>query len=159
MRVSLSVSIALCFLLLPGLASANQPPVADAGGDQSAFTDEGIALYGSASDPDGDPIIAWKWSLDSQPAGSYASLSPTWSATTGFFADTAGDYIVSFMVFDETDWSLPDTATITVVDDQPPVAVVTANVVTGWPSPWLATSNWNVWLAKAEAYGTGAEGE
>ncbi|MFC1634637.1 hypothetical protein ACFL5Z_07315, partial [Planctomycetota bacterium] len=130
MRISLGVSIALCFVLLPGLALAqNSPPVADAGGDQTIFTFEGVTLYGSATDPDGDPIVAWQWSLDSQPVGSYAVLAPTSSSTPGFYADTVGDYIVSLVVFDGTDWSLPDTITITVVENQPPVAVATADPV------------------------------
>jgi hypothetical protein len=51
MRTTLSVSIGLFFVLLPGMASANTPPVADAGGDRSAFTSEAITLTGSAIDP------------------------------------------------------------------------------------------------------------
>ncbi|UCG59427.1 MAG: PKD domain-containing protein, partial [Phycisphaerales bacterium] len=123
MRVSLCVSIALCFVLLPGVALArNQPPIADAGGDRTVSTDHTITLKGSATDPDGDPIVTWQWSLDSQPPRSDASLFPTWSAKPVFVADTVGEYIVSLTVFDGTDWGRPDTATITVVDNQPPVA-------------------------------------
>jgi len=132
MRVFLSVSIGLFFVLLPGLASAqNQRPIADAGGDRTAFTNQGITLYGSATDPDGDEIVAWHWTLLSQPPGSFADLSPVSSRTPAFFGNTPGDYIISLVVYDGTDWSFPDTITITVADNLPPVSVVAADVTSG----------------------------
>jgi len=59
-------------LLLPAAALAqNQPPVADAGPDQTIFLNESVTLQGSATDPDGHPIVTeapegqaialWNW--------------------------------------------------------------------------------------------------
>lgn len=50
----------------------NEDPVADAGGDYestvsaaSIATDSLVTLLGSGTDPDGDPIVSYRWDLDS----------------------------------------------------------------------------------------------
>jgi len=64
--------------VVPSLALAqNQPPVADAGPDQSVFIGERAVLHGSATDPNNDPIVAWLWNVESSPEGSSPYLSRT----------------------------------------------------------------------------------
>ncbi len=40
-----------------GTALANEPPVADAGPLQTIYLGDSVTLHGTATDPDGDPII------------------------------------------------------------------------------------------------------
>ncbi len=70
------LGLALTLLLLPvqALAQANQPPVADAGPDATMLIGESILLQGSGSDPDGDPIVSWLWTVEFAPAGSIRDL-------------------------------------------------------------------------------------
>ncbi|CAB5105297.1 Cytochrome c551/c552 [Olavius algarvensis associated proteobacterium Delta 3] len=121
-------------ILITVLSEANTPPIADAGGDRDVYTNDSITLMGSGIDPDGDPIVAWQWSVDSQPPGSSVNLFPPNATTPSFSADTEGEYLVSLIVFDGTDWSLPDTITIRVADNLPPVAVIAADPISG-PAP------------------------
>jgi PKD repeat protein len=109
----------------------NQPPVANAGGDRSAYVGERITLNGSASDPDGDAIGGWAWQAAVIPTDADWSLSPNYAAAPTFEANTAGDYIVALLVVDSRGGlSAPDYATIHVVTNQPPVAVATADKTT-----------------------------
>jgi hypothetical protein len=60
----------VAFLAIPTLASARTlPPVADAGPNMSAILDTRIQLYGTATDPNGLPIVAWSWVVVSAPVG------------------------------------------------------------------------------------------
>ncbi|HXK25748.1 MAG TPA: hypothetical protein VMS55_23970, partial [Myxococcota bacterium] len=49
----------LALLAVPLLALASSPPIADAGPDQSIDTGDTAILNGSATFPDGTPIIGW----------------------------------------------------------------------------------------------------
>ncbi len=91
----------------------NHPPVADAGADQ--YVDEGDTVYlsGSGSDPNGDPIVEWRWSFTDLPFGSAAELDDPAIQSPSFVADVAGDYVLSLVVSDGTDPSDPDEVTIT----------------------------------------------
>ena len=91
-------------------------PTADAGEDIIDAEDcTSIQLDGSASsDPNGDSL-EYYWSLQSKPADSAvtnASFSDTTVEQPTFYADVAGDYVLSLAVFDGTDWSLPDLITV-----------------------------------------------
>ncbi len=112
-------------------AVPNQPPVADAGPDQTLFLREAATLDGTATDADGDSIVGWMWAIESSPPGSSASLSRPFSSSTSLSADLPGDYEISLVAYDGTDWSLPDTVVITYVENQPPVAVGVADRTTG----------------------------
>jgi hypothetical protein len=59
-----SITIFLFLLLslsILSLAHAqNSPPIADAGPNQTAWINEAVPLYGSATDPDNNPIVGWQ---------------------------------------------------------------------------------------------------
>ena len=93
-------------------AVPNQPPVADAGGDQSVTTGDLVRLDGSgSSDPDGDPIT-YLWSL-SVPLGSGAVLSDATAVDPSFVTDVDGEYVATLVANDGALDSLPNAATIT----------------------------------------------
>lgn len=90
----------------------NNPPVANAGSDQTVTVGETVQLDGSgSSDPDGDPIT-YGWQIISQP-GLAALLNPS-AANPTFVPDVAGEYVVQLIVNDGSADSEPDNVTITV---------------------------------------------
>jgi hypothetical protein len=97
---------------VPAVAAANHPPIADAGDDQTALVNELLELEGSATDPDGDPIVDWLWSVESSPVGSYPSLSDPQRPDPLFMGDVAGDYVLALVASDGMAWSAPDTVTV-----------------------------------------------
>jgi alpha-tubulin suppressor-like RCC1 family protein/PKD repeat protein len=110
----------------------NQPPVVTAGEDQMIFLGQITLLTATAVDPDGEPIAAWTWTIDSAPAGSSPSLSDPTRPDPIFDTDRAGDYLLSVAAWDPMALpSAPDSVVIHVVPILPPVAVATADVTTG----------------------------
>ena len=124
------------FLLTPPsqLWAQNQPPVANAGPDQSMYTGDCITLNGSAYDPDGQPIVEWSWFVDIAPADSVWDLSHANLPSAVFCAQTSGQYLISLLVVDPSAYSIPDIITIIVADNLPPVAIATADKIEG-PAP------------------------
>jgi PKD repeat protein len=110
---------------------ANSIPIANAGPDQTVFLTRSILINGSATDPDGDTIVGWKWAVDTAPAGSNPVISGEFSADINFIADVEGDYNLSLSAFDDIDWSLPDYVTVTYVLNQFPTAVGVATPTIG----------------------------
>jgi hypothetical protein len=107
-------------LLLLGLLNGcsdgpdNDPPVADAGGDQNVTLGSLVSLNGSRShDPDSD-MLSFRWSFMSRPAGSRATLSNPTFTTPTFRADLVGMYEISLVVNDGKVDSMSDTVIITV---------------------------------------------
>ena len=97
-------------------ATANTPPIADAGGDRTVARGATVQLNGSASsDPEGS-ALTYAWTLLTRPAGSAAVLANASTATPTFTADVNGDYIVQLVVSDGRLESAPNTVTITVRD-------------------------------------------
>jgi hypothetical protein len=149
-------------LFVPALASAqNTPPVADAGEDQTIYLGSSVSLHGTATDADGDAIAGWIWEIESSPADSTPLLGAEFSANASFLADVAGDYALSLVAFDGTDWSLPDSVAITYVQNQPPIAIATAAPQTG-PAPLTVehdgTQSWDpegAFLIHAWEFGDG----
>lgn len=116
-------------------ATAENPPVADAGNDISVITGSQVTLDGSASwDPDGD-ALSYIWSLHSKPKSSKAALSDAASVNPSFTPDIDGVYIISLVVNDGKADSGFDNVTITAgsIAENPPVADAgpDANVVSG----------------------------
>lgn len=95
--------------------SANTPPVANAGPDQSVFTGEIVQLDGSqSSDVDGDPLT-WFWSITIAPAGSAAALSDEFAVNPTFTADLTGQYVIQLEVDDSEANSTPDSVIVNAV--------------------------------------------
>ena len=93
------------------------PPVSDAGGDLLQESDcTAIQLSGlNSMDPNGDPL-EYLWAIQSKPTTSTAtnaSFSDTTAVSPTFYADVAGDYVVSLAVYDGSAWSIPDLITVT----------------------------------------------
>ncbi len=81
--------------------------------------------------PGGDPITFWDWTLDASPAGSIPFFFPLDSQYPEFDPDLVGDYELSLRVYDGTFLSLPASITITAFMNQPPVAVASADFLSG----------------------------
>ncbi|NIT57774.1 MAG: PKD domain-containing protein [Aliifodinibius sp.] len=93
----------------------NQPPVADAGDDDTTFVNQPVTLDGTDShDPEDDPLTYLWQSLEG------GTLTKPEQAITSFEASEAMTYTLSLKVFDGFDWSNPDFLNITVVDTIPP---------------------------------------
>ncbi|WP_444994127.1 PKD domain-containing protein [Aliikangiella sp. IMCC44359] len=90
----------------------NQAPIANAGNDQSGNVGDSFILNGAASsDPDGD-ALTYRWTIQSKPAGSVASLSNANQVNAGLTTDTEGSYVVQLIVNDGQLDSNVDTVTI-----------------------------------------------
>jgi hypothetical protein len=79
----------------------NQPPVANAGEDQTVRVGSTVSLDGTGSaDPDGNTPLAFAWTIVSKPSGSTAILSNPSISMPSVKADKVGDYIFSLTVTD-----------------------------------------------------------
>ena len=97
-----------------------------------------IQLDGANSaDPDGDPLLYF-WELQSKPADSSATnanFSDRNSESPTFWADVAGDYLLSLSVFDGTYWSSTDTLNITlserIINTAPTISITDLPAIAG----------------------------
>ncbi len=90
-----------------------QPPVANAGRDQSVATGAAVTLDGSESaDPAGQPIT-YAWTFVSKPDGSSAQLSSSTAPRPTFTADQAGTYELQLVVSDGNLDSAADQVAVT----------------------------------------------
>ncbi len=95
---------------------ANEPPVADAGADQTAAVGYTYGLNGSDSaDPEGKPL-RYRWSVFAIPIGSQTALQGADTAGPLFAADVPGAYTFQLVVNDGVQDSAADSVTVTVVD-------------------------------------------
>jgi len=100
----------------------NQPPVADAGPDQSVIAGQRVTLNGASStDPDGDPLT-FVWTLTG------ASLTGADTASPMFCAADAGAYTAELVVSDGTDDSAPDEVTVTAVSIDGTIEALIADI-------------------------------
>ena len=122
-----------------------------AGPDQTVFLGV-VQLDGTGSfDSDGDTILVWLWNFESLPPGSGATLDSRFSQTPSFQPDLLGDYELSLVVSDQQDFGLPDTVTITVIENQPPVTETTVQPASGAASlSWLSSMVRPVTTRRAE---------
>jgi len=102
-----SVSVAIT------INPVNDPPMADAGQDQTVTVGDLVILDGSgSSDPDkGDPLT-FLWVFLVRPDGSAATLTGASSASPTFIPDLPGDYIVELTVDDGNSGTATDTLSV-----------------------------------------------
>jgi hypothetical protein len=103
--------------------TANQPPVANAGPDQTGKVGTLVTLDGTgSSDPDNNLPLTYEWTM-SAPPGSIATLSSTTAVNPTFKPDKFGPYVITLTVKDnlELQSTVSDSVTIAVTN-QPPVA-------------------------------------
>jgi PKD repeat protein/uncharacterized membrane protein len=92
------------------IALPNQPPLVDAGPDQTVIVNSVVQFNGSASDPDGDPLtFAWEFGDGN---GATGTLTPT------HVYDAIGTYTVTLTVSDTAGHVVSDTLQVTVVAEE-----------------------------------------
>jgi len=97
-------------------STPNEPPIADAGADQTVYVEDTVTLDGTASyDPENNPLT-FRWT---QSSGAPASLNNALSVTPSFTPLTAGEYNFCLVVNDGKRHSAPDYITVTVVEETP----------------------------------------
>jgi hypothetical protein len=90
------------------LRTANRPPVAAAGADQSVAVGTAVTLDATgSSDPDGD-ALTFAWQFVSRPAGSSASLNAPALGLGAFTPDLSGRFVVRVTVTDSAGASSAD---------------------------------------------------
>ena len=98
----------------------NLAPVADAGNNQNVLVWSTVNLDGTESTDANLDDLTYNWDLVSTPEFSTASLDSPSSPTPSFVADLVGSYVISLVVFDGWDYSLPSNVVveaISTVDD------------------------------------------
>jgi choice-of-anchor A domain-containing protein len=98
----------------------NQPPVTNAGDDQSVLEGDLVTLAGSGSDPNGD-AISYSWSVVNS-SGPAISLSDAASAAPSFATSDDGVYTLRLTVTDSEGASSSETVTVTVGNVAPAVS-------------------------------------
>ena len=91
------------------------PTITDITEDFSDYDCKDIALSCVGSDPEGGDLNYY-WEVQKRPSGSSAdqsSFDDHTSDTPSFFADVAGDYVVSCAVSDGVNWSSPSEVSFT----------------------------------------------
>ncbi|MEJ0029131.1 MAG: PKD domain-containing protein [Bacteroidota bacterium] len=101
--------------------TTNHPPLVDAGKDQQLPAGSSVALNGSATDADQDPLTFY-WSFGPLPKGSTAAFKDASKPQTSFTADKEGSYTV-ILTANDGNFSVNDTLVVTATHvNQPPVA-------------------------------------
>uniref|UniRef100_Q01TD0 Ig family protein n=1 Tax=Solibacter usitatus (strain Ellin6076) TaxID=234267 RepID=Q01TD0_SOLUE len=110
------------------VSTANSPPVANAGPNQTVALGALVVLDGShSSDVDGDPLT-YQWAFTGLPPGSTATLAGANTVSPTFVADKSGIYTVQLTVSDPTSSGVPAQVTIS-TRNTPPVAKAGPNQV------------------------------
>lgn len=111
----------------------NRPPVAAAGVDVEAPAGQLVQLLGRGSyDPDGSPIVSYRWTLEAAPTGSVAALSDPTAPEPTIAPDIPGQYLISLVVNDGALDSAADSLIITATENQSPIVMaISATPVTG----------------------------
>ena len=112
------------------ISTANSPPVANAGPNQTVQLGATVTLDGTgSSDVDGDPLT-YLWTMLSAPPTSLATIFNSRSAKAGFVMDVGGTYKAQLVVNDGTYNSQPSVVTIT-TGNTPPIAVASCSRCSG----------------------------
>jgi len=110
------------------IASANNPPVAEAGAARRVNAGSFVVLDGrGSSDPERD-VLHYRWSFVSRPPGSMAVLSDASAVRPSFVADKVGDYTLALAVHDGRIYGAPDSVVVTAEPD-----LVAVPAVAGMP--------------------------
>ena len=102
----------------------NDPPLADAGPDQTVTVGDPVTLDGSgSSDVDNDPLT-YQWVLSIRPDGSTVALTGDTTVAATFTPDLPGTYTIDLMVADRHGGTATDAVTVaaTSATNEPPVA-------------------------------------
>lgn len=101
--------------------SDNQPPVANAGADETVVAGVTARLNGTlSSDPDNNNPLTYAWQSFSRPAGSVTTLDDPTSATPTFVPDVTGNYVWQLTVTDALgSSSIPDLVTLSSTNSAP----------------------------------------
>ncbi|MBI4339791.1 MAG: thrombospondin type 3 repeat-containing protein [Chloroflexi bacterium] len=99
----------------PGDVPPNSPPTADAGGPYSVAEGSSVALSGSGTDPDNDPLT-YAWDLDADGAYETVGQNPTFSAAG---KDGPSSLTVKLKVCDDDNACATDTADVSVTNVTP----------------------------------------
>ncbi len=100
----------------------NQPPIANAGPDQTVKVGRTVTLDGSASfDPEGSPL-RFQWRIVSAPSGSTAALTDADTESPTFVPDVVGDYVIELVVTDNRRQTGSDLVLVRAVANRAPVA-------------------------------------
>ncbi len=119
----------------------NVPPIANAGANQTAPTNQLVTLNGTqSSDPEGAPL-AYQWTVVSQPAESSIGLSGANTANPTFTPIIPGQYIFQVVVNDGQFASAPSTMVITVIGTNQAPTASNATVSTNEDTPVVITLN------------------
>jgi gliding motility-associated-like protein len=122
-------------------AAVNQPPVADAGMNQSLTLPTSSTIFnGTASDPDGS-IATYQWSKISGPAAAVLTNASTPSLTISSLVQ--GTYLLRFTVTDNGGLSISDDVTLNVL----PQAVNQAPIASAGPNKTLTLPTNSVTLS------------
>ena len=97
----------------------NEPPVANAGPDQTAFRGQLVTLNGSASSDPENSTLTYQWSVVSQPSGSAITLSGANTTNPTFTPLLLGEYVIQLIVNDGQLPSTADTVKVTVINRAP----------------------------------------
>jgi chitinase len=110
---------------VPGCAPAARP-VANAGSDQTGSSWY-ANLSGGGSTSSRPGLLTYRWSLVSAPAGAAGSISSPTSVYATLNADGAGVYVITLVVHDGCQDSLPDSVTITIPNEAPSLYLGSSN--------------------------------
>lgn len=114
-----AIALLIAAAATPGIAATNDPPLADAGLDQTVQRGSTVYLDGGGSrDPDG-AITAHQWTITA-PNGTTAPPNCPTCAQTSFRPAAVGTYEVTLTVTDDDGASTSDTLYVTVNPGEPP---------------------------------------
>ena len=124
LEVLLAVCLGTALLLTGGLVGAKEPPVADAGLDQSVERNATVYLDGGGSYGTDTEITDYRWSVAAPNGTVFEPDCPTCERTR-FRAAETGQYNVTVTVTDETGVQASDTVYITTEEANPPALQLT----------------------------------
>ncbi|WP_129116764.1 PKD domain-containing protein [Halegenticoccus tardaugens] len=112
-RILVVILVLLAFVSTDAVASENEPPLVDAGLDQTVERGSTVLLDGTGSrDPDGE-IESYRWTVTA-PDGTTVSPDDSSEPKTRFSADQRGRYEVTLTVTDDDGRRSDDTLYVTV---------------------------------------------